>query len=791
MKAPLSWLKDFVDISVSPQTLAKKLVAIGFEVEGIEYQNKKSQKVFVSKIISVDKHPNADRLSVCKVQLNDKILDIVTNAKVESGEFVPLAVDGAILATGQKITAGEIRGVHSDGMFCGGEELALCEDDIEGASKNDVLRLPGDFKTGENVYDAIGHNDVILDVAITANRPDCNSIFNLSKEVAVALKQQWKTPNLQYVEKNGKVSDMVEVKVENQQLCPRYMAAGVKNIKIKQSDLTMRRRLRAVGIRPINNIVDITNYVLIELGQPMHAFDRRELEGNKIIVRTAKIDEKIVSLDGKENTLDTNMLVICDAVKPVAIAGIMGGENSGIKDDTKEIIFESARFARESVRRTSKKLNLRSDSSPRFEKGVDFKLQEVAIKRALSLVNETNSGEVAQGLIDISVDFKKQREVSFTMQKISEILGFTVRYQSLLPILNRLGIEVVNDGKNLKAIIPGEREDIFGVNDIAEEFIRVYGFDKIPRTLFKNCEAAKGTRGEVFEFETKVKRTMASCGLNEIVNYSFTSPKYFEKLAVEGEAIPLINPLGESVSVMRTTLIHSMLETIAFNISKFNNGGRLFEVGNVYLPKKLPLEELPHEEKRLAIGIYGDSEDFFTTKAAIAALFQTLGLQLKLEKEKYSFLHDGRSASVFASGEKVGFVGELHPDTAEKYGLEKRVYIAEISLEKLIELYGGTVRFSELSRFPSVERDLAVVVNDSVTAGEMTEAVMAAKIAELEKCRVFDVFKGEAIGKNKKSVALKFEFVPYLKTMTDDEINERMEKILSVLKKKCGAQIRQ
>ncbi len=795
MKAPISWLKDFVEIDVKPETLAKKLVSIGFEVEEIIYQNKTASKVVVSKILGVEKHPNADKLSVCKVDIGEKTIQIVTNAKMTVGELVPVSLDGAILATGQKINSGELRGVHSDGMFCGGEELGLSDIEYLGASNNDVLRLNGELQIGQNIYDAIGYDDVILDVSITANRPDCNGIFNLAKEVAVVLKKNWKFPNLQFQSNGGNISDEISVEVKNQSLCPRYMAGGVKNVRLAESPKLIQKRLKAVGIRPINNIVDITNYILIELGQPMHAFDKRELSENKIVVRNANDGEEIVSLDGKNNVLNNSMLVICDNQKPVAIAGIMGGENSGIKDDTTEIVFESARFARDSVRRTSKTLNLRSDSSSRFEKGVDFALQEYAIKRAFSLVNQLDAGDVVDGIIDISVPFEKTREIHFDMKKISEILGFTVRKQSLVPILSRLGIEIKEDGKDLVAVVPGDREDMVGVNDIAEEFIRVYGFDHIPTTYFAHEQAMKGGKGERFEYVDKIKDSLASLGLFEMITYSFTSPKCFDKLRFEKDAkerkfVQILNPLGEAVSIMRTTLVHSMLEMISSNISKSNKNGQLFEMAKVYLPKSLPLEELPKEKEMLCIGMFGENVDFFTLKSKLTAFFEKLGFKMELKKNKVCFLHDGRSAEIFVDGISIGVCGEIHPDVMENYDIEQRVQVAEISAEKLFEIGKKHTKFVEISKFPAVQRDLAIVVDEKIPVGNLVEEVLNAKIKFLTKAQVFDVFKSEQIGNDKKSVAMNFEFVSFDKTMTDEQIADSMAKVLRCLSRKFKAKIR-
>ncbi|MDE7373488.1 MAG: phenylalanine--tRNA ligase subunit beta [Clostridia bacterium] len=485
MLAPISWLKDYVDIDVTPEVLAKKLVAIGFEVEEIIYQNKKAQNVVVGKIIEVAQHPHADRLRVTKIDIGSKVLQVVTNVPVVGGEVIAVALDGAVLADGNVIKAGELRGVLSEGMLCGLEEVGVTVDDVAGQTAGDILRFADGTVLGTPALDALGYDDVILDVGVTANRPDCNSIYKLAKEVAVALDTTCREPEINYETVGGSVYDMVSVDVRNQELCPRYMAGGVKNVKIFPSSQKIKSRLRAVGIRPINNIVDITNYVLIEIGQPMHSFDRREIEGSQIIVRNAENGEIIVSLDGKENHLDNSMLVICDSVKPVAIAGVMGGLNSGIRPDTKEVVFEAAKFARDNIRRTSRTLGLRSDSSARFEKGIDFASQEYALKRALTLVYQSGSGDIVDGTIDVKVDFAKERDIPFTVQKLRDILGCAVPKDKLISILARLGISVREDGKTLIATVREDREDIVGVNDLAEEFIRVYGYRHVKPTLFK------------------------------------------------------------------------------------------------------------------------------------------------------------------------------------------------------------------------------------------------------------------------------------------------------------------
>lgn len=796
MLVPISWLKDYVDIRVSPETLAKKLVAIGFEVEDIIYQNRQATNVVVGKITDVKKHPNADRLRVTRIDVGTKTIQVVTNVPVQGGETVAVALDGATLADGHKIVKGELRGVVSEGMLCGLEEVGLTEDDAPGQKTGDILRFEEGTTLGTNALDALGFNDVVLDVSVTANRPDCNSIYKMAKEVAVALRTSCKEPEIDYKTVGGSVNDMVSVEVQNQALCPRYMAAGVKNIRIFPSSQKIKSRLRAVGIRPINNVVDITNYVLTEIGQPMHSFDKRELEGDRIIVRSAREGETIVTLDGKENKLNDSMLVICDSVRPVAVAGIMGGENSGIREDTTQVVFESAKFARDNVRRTSRALNLRSDSSARYEKGIDFASQEYGLKRALTLVYQSGSGDIVDGIIDVKTDYQKTREIRFTTKKLQQILGCKVPKSAVVTILERLGIKVEERDKCLVALVKEDREDVVGVNDIAEEFIRVYGYSHIKPTLFEYSALTKGGIGDKVKFANIVKDTLCACGLSECVTYSFTSPKFADMMNLEKDdmarnTIRILNPLGEALSVMRTTLSHSMIETLCYNITHFNKGAKLFEIANVYLPKSLPLEELPDEEQRLCVGMYGENVDFFTIKGALENTFNALHLDVEYVRSSRPYLHPGRSAEVIANGKSVGFLGEIHPDVADNYGVDQRLYVAEISLDALFyEKLLDKKQYVAFSKFPNILRDLAVVVDDDVLAGDMINAVKRAKIKHLCDVKVFDTYKSDQIGKGKKSVAMSFAFASLERTLTDDEIATEMAKILGVLKRKVGAKIR-
>jgi len=797
MLTPVSWLKDYVDIDVTPEVLAAKLVAIGFEVEEIVYQNKKASNVVVGKIVDVQRHPDADRLRVTQIDVGEKTIQVVTNVPVVGGETIAVALDGAVLADGSTINEGELRGVRSEGMLCGLEEVGLTEDDVDGQKKGDILRFENGTALGINALDALGYNDVVLDIAVTANRPDCNSIYKLAKEVAVALGKECREPSVNYKTSGGNISDILTVTVQNQLLCPRYMAAGVKNVRIFPSSPKIKARLRAVGIRPINNIVDITNYVLTEIGQPMHSFDRRELVGNEIVVRNARDGENIFSLDGKENKLDKSMLVICDSDRPVAIAGIMGGLNSGIKEDTAEVVFESAKFARDNIRRTSRTLGLRSDSSSRFEKGIDFASQEYALKRALTLVYESGSGDIVGGVIDVKIDFAKERKIRFTLKQLRDILGCGVPKDELISILTKLGIAVSEEDGALVAIVKEDREDIVGVNDIAEEFIRVYGYRHIRPTLFKYASLTSGGMNERMKVNDILKRRLCACGLHESVTYSFTSPDFADKLRLPADdkarnTIRLVNPLGEALSVMRTTLTHSMLETLAYNLTHFNKEAALFELARAYLPKSLPLEELPFEEERLCIGMYGDGVDFFSLKSAVEEGLDALRLTAEYKRSDRPYLHSGRAAEVLIDGKSVGFIGELHPSAAQTYGLESvRVYVAELSVESMYSAKNlAKPKFAAFSKFPNIERDLAVVVDEEVPVGDMLAAVKKAKIAHLTDVRIFDTYRSDQIGKGKKSVGIGFSFSSAERTLTDDEIAQQMTRILAVLKRKTGAKIR-
>ncbi|MCI9291126.1 MAG: phenylalanine--tRNA ligase subunit beta, partial [Clostridia bacterium] len=696
MKVSLSWLKDFVDIDVDVETLADKLVGAGFEVEEIIDAGANMKNVVLGKIVELEKHPDADKLQICQIDVGGKeLVQIVTGAQnVSKGDLVPVAMHNSLLPTGQEIKKGKLRGVPSNGMLCSGEELKLTESEYVGASVHGILIMNGEkYPLGTDMNVVLGNDDVVLDIGVTANRSDCNSVLGIAREVATVLNKPLKMPDVSFeTDKSVKVSDIIDVDVEDKELCPRYMAAAVSDIKIQDSPEIIQKRLKSVGLRPINNIVDITNYVLIEIGQPMHAFDKNYIEGGKIIPRRAKNGEKIVALNEKEYILDDTMLVICDVKKPCAIGGVMGGLNSGINDKTNTIIFESAKFLRDNIRRTSRKLNLHSDSSFRYERGIDFDSQRLGIMRALSLIYKYGFGKIADGLIDkLSQDLTRNK-VETSVEEINGILGIEVPKDTVLNILNSLQIqsEIDKDGK-LTCVCPAFRDDIENANDLAEEVIRLYGYDKVKSTLLKGGNQTLGGKNRQEKNINVLKDICVYHGMSEILTYSFTTPKSFDILKLSQDdarrnCVKLLKPLGEDLSVMRTTLAYSMISTLASNCLKSNKKAKLFEIANVYLPQTSDMSQLPSEVNTLALGRYGEGEDFFTMKGIVEVILKKFGLNGEFKRADISYLHKGRSADIYVGKNLIGYLGEVHPEVAKSFDVSERMYIAELNVDMLNKL---------------------------------------------------------------------------------------------------------
>lgn len=791
MKLPLSWLNEYVKIDDIPvDTLKDKLFSCGFEVEEVIYHNGNVKNIVVCQIMQIDQHPNADKLSVCQINAGEYgDLQIVTNAKnIKVGDKVPVSLDGAVLADGTQIKKGKLRGVDSDGMFCGGEEIGITDEYYDGASFDGVLVFHDDFENGKDVCELLNARDVIFDIGLTANRSDCQSILGLAREVSALLDRPLNEPNYSYNISDADSECPVSVEVLDGELCPRYCAKYVKNVKIAPSPKWMQRRLALMGIRAINNVVDITNYVLMEMGQPMHAFDVSTIGGGKIIVRRAKQGEKITTLDDKTFELTTENLVICDSEKPVALAGIMGGKDSGINDTTSEILFECAKFKRDNVRKTSRNLGQRSDSSARFEKGVNSYTTYKALERALYLIESTNTGVVCAKTIDVLSEDLSAKYLNTSYKAINKILGIEVPCEVQNSILEKLGFEIQANGDEFSAKIPAYRDDFDTFADLAEEIIRMYGYDHIDGRLLTEACITNGTKTEKQQNEDKLKSTLISMGFNEVLNYSFVSESDYEvfgldKNAPENAHVKILNPLGEEMSTMRTTLIPSMVYTVCRNLNKKNLEGRLFEYAKVYLPKSLPLTELPYENARLSLAVFGEKEDFFTLKGVVEELLSVLRIkgELKFEKCEVAYMHPGRCASLSCGEIKLGVLGELHPSIRQKLDADKRIYIAELDFDAICEILGNKVYYSAISKFPTVERDLALVADIEVSNAQIIEYIKARGGKNLKSVKLFDVYMGKGVEEGKKSMAYRLTFSSLEKTFGEGEVDGFIKKILFFL----------
>ncbi len=800
MKAPLSWLKDYVDITCSPEELQAKLFSCGFEVEEMIYVAKNIEKIVTCKIKKIEKHPNADKLSVTQVDAGKYgELQIITAAtNIFEGALVPVALDGSTLANGQKIYNGELRGLPSYGMFCSGEELGITDDWYEGASTHGILILKEDYPLGVEVKEILELEDVIFDINVTANRPDCQSILGIAREVSAVLGKELKMPDISYqICDDYDTHNIVKITNNALDLCPRYMGKFVADVKIESSPLWLKRRLASMGLRSINNIVDITNFVLLEIGQPMHAFDLADLAGNEIVIRRAEDKEKIQTLDEKEFLLSTDNLVICDKDKPVAIAGVMGGLNSEIKDSTKNIVFESAKFARDNVRKTSRILGQRTDASSRYEKGVDYYSVELGLNRALNLIDKLGCGKISKNVYDIKAEKIEEKVINTTFTKIDGVLGISVPKQQIVEILERLCFKTKVEGDNISVTVPLFREDMESYPDIAEEIIREYGYDYIEPTLLKTCSITNGGLNDEQKKTEQLKNLLVGYGFSEMINYSFVSEKEYDLFGLDKTSdkykfIKLINPLGEDLAVMRTSLLPSAVRAVAYNINRKNNEGRLFELAKTYNPKSLPLTELPVENEFLAFTVFGENEDFFTTKGVVEGILSNFcnGANVEYVVDKIACMHPTRCASIIVNGENVGFIGQIHPVLMEELDVDKPVYGSEIDITALKKHYNEKIMFKGISKFPMVERDIALIVDTSVSCASIEKVIKENAGAYLEKVKLFDIYQGAQIGEGKKSMAFNLVFVAEDRTLNVEEIDQTIKNILSELKEKLNAELR-
>lgn len=804
MLAPLSWLKEYVDIDVTPKELEEKLFSCGFEVEELFQVGKDINNVVVGLVETCEAIPDT-HLSLCTVNAGEHgTVQICCGAdNVKAGGKFPLALIGAtVYATAKdhvtiegvmEIKQGKLRGYDSYGMLCSGTELGLNGDLYPGAGYNGLLVLPEDAVPGTDVKPIVGLDDWIFDIAITANRPDCQSIYGIAREVAAVLGKECKEPALDYTETDAKKNFKVEVAASD--LCPRYIAHYVHDVQIKESPAWMRRRLALVGIGSISNVVDITNYVLKELGQPMHAFDYSYLEGDEIHVRRAEDGEKIVTLDEKEFALNSSNLVICDGVKPVALAGIMGGLNSEIVDTTTDVMFEAAKFARDNIRKSSRALGQSSDSSALYAKGVYEYTTVMAMKRALHLIEELGCGKVSSTHIEVSTgNSVEPKEMKVSVKKVNGVLGIEVPEQEMLRILKNLNFNPVINGDELTLQVPAYREDMDSYPDVAEEVIRMYGYDHVISTFMPTAQVTSGGLNLKQKTERKIKNTLCAAGAYEGIHYSFFSPADLDLLkfpedAKERHAIRLINPINAELSLMRTTLASEMLYAISRNQKKGILEGRIFELGNIFIPKELPLTEYPDERETLCVGIFGENESFFTLKGLAELVAETLNITFSYAPAKKTFLHPYQTAEVICEGETVGYLGKLSYEIQDELDMRVPAYVMELDLRVLSKWYGKERKFVPLPKFAEEKRDLAFVVDKQVTCEQMVNGIKEA-CDYVTEVTLFDVYEGIQLPMNKKSMAFSVVFTPREEELNAKVMEGLMEQILTQMKEKLDATLR-
>lgn len=803
MDLSMKWLGDYIDVSDMPiKEFCSGLTISGSKVERWETEGEEISKVVVGKILSVVPHENSDHLVVCKVDVghaSPDILQIVTGASnVHEGDFVPVAMDGSTLPNGVKIKKGKLRGVESNGMLCSLGELGLTTHDFPYAIADGIFIMQQEegcvpFELGQDIREAIGFDDTSVEFEITSNRPDCMSVIGLARETHATFDRPYTVKEPTYKGVDGDINSMLKVTIHNKELCPRYIAGVVKNVKIGMSPRWMRERLRASGVRPINNFVDITNYVMLEYGHPMHAFDIRYIDGAEINIRNAKEGETITTLDGAERTLTEKMLVIADAQKPVAVAGVMGGEYSGIMDDTVDVVFEAACFDGASVRTTAKALGMRTDASARFEKGLDPQNAYPALMRAFELVEMLGCGDVVKTIIDADYTDKTPKGVEFDPKWINNFLGTDIPEDVMKNCLERLDFKVENG----MAYAPSVRIDIERKCDIAEEVARIYGYNNIPNTIIRGVADARLTEKQ--KFERKIANAMTALGAYEITTYSFISPKYFDKIRLPEDSplrkpVVITNPLGEDTSVMRTTLLPSMCEVLARNYNNRNAAVCLFELGNEYVPNG---GELPDEPMRLSVGMYGGDADFYSVKGIVDSMLKNIGVEdfeytactdPAVFAEADAF-HPGRCAVITKDGKAIGILGELHPETLENYGIGVKAYAAKVNVTELLDMANAVKTYKPLPKFPATTRDLAIVCDEALPAGELEKAIRKAVGNILESVTLFDVYQGKQIAEGKKSVAYAISMRSHEGTLTDEQADAAVKRVLKELAN-LGAELR-
>jgi len=800
MDTALSWVKAYVpDLDVTPSEYTDAMTLTGTKVEGYKELDKNLEKIVVGEILSIEKHPDANKLIICQVDVGNEKIQIVTGASnVSVGDKVPVVLDGGKVAGGHdggplpengiKIKKGKLRGVESFGMMCSIDELGQDKNYFPDAPENGIYILPKDSKVGSDAIELLGLRDTIFEYEITSNRVDCYGVIGIAREAAATFKKKFVLPKVNQTGNSENVADYLSVEVRDSELCKRYVARVVKNIKLAPSPAWMQERLRAVGIRPINNIVDITNYVMAEYGQPMHAFDYDLLEGHKIVVDRAKDGEEFETLDGVVRKLDKDILMINDGKKAVAVAGIMGGENSKITDDVTKMVFECATFDGTNIRLSSKRLGLRTDSSGKFEKGLDPNNAYDAMMRACSLVEELGAGEVVGGYVDVYPVKAVESRVKFEPERINKLLGTDISREDMLEIFDR--IELKYDKETDEIVAPTFRQDIHFMADLAEEVARFFGYDKIPTTLPKSSAAIGGINLKL-EIEELARDVAKFLGFSEAMNYSFESTKVFDKLNLSKDsryrkAIEISNPLGEDFKIMRTQAVNGILNSLSTNYNRRNKDVHLFELANIYIPKELPLKELPDERMQFVLGFYG-KENFFDMKGVVEEFLYTIGIVGKLHYDpscKEEFLHPGRKADIVFDGVRLGYLGEVHPLVCENYKLGERTYIAVLDLPNIIPFVNFDIKYTGIAKYPSISRDISLVVPKNILVGEIEDIIEKNGGSNLESFKLFDIYEGDQIEAGFKSVAYSLTFRNKERTLLDTEVNEVMDKILNKLEAK-------
>ena len=798
MNTPISWIRAYVpDLDCTIQEYVDKMTLSGSNVECYEELDKNLEKIVVGKILSIEKHPDADKLIVCQVDVGTENIQIVTGAKnVSEGDLVPVVLVGGRVAGGHdgspnpengiKIKKGKLRGVPSFGMMCSVEELGTSRDMYPEAPEEGIYIFQKDVKPGDDAVKAMGLRDQVVEFEITSNRVDCFSMVGMAREVAATFRKEFHPPVVTKTGNDEDVNDFIKVTVKDTDLCPRYTARVVKNIKLAPSPEWMQRRLAAMGIRPINNLVDITNYVMEEYGQPMHAYDLDTIAGSEIIVRRANDGDKFTTLDGEERNLDSDVLMICDGEKEVGIAGIMGGENSMVTDDIKTLLFEAACFNGTNIRLSSKRIGLRTDASSKFEKGLDPENAMAAMDRACQLIEELGAGEVIGGAVVVYPNPKQPVRLPLEADKINALLGTNISMEEMIEYFRRLDVKYDMDANEL--IIPSFRQDLNCMADLAEEVARFYGYDNIPVTLPRG-EATAGKKPFKIRVEDIARESVEQNGFSGGMCYSFESPKVFDMLLIpegakEREAIKISNPLGEDFSIMRTVSLNGMMTSLANNYSHRNQNVRLYEFGNIYIPKALPLTELPEERMQLTLGMYGDG-DFFTLKGVLEDVFKDLGLGGTSEyvpTKEHSFMHPGRQADVLVGGTKAAYIGQMHPQAVENYGMKGEVYVAVIDMPILTEQATFDRKYTGVAKFPAMKRDLSMVMKKEIFVGQIEKIFRDKGGTLLEGFELFDVYEGDQIQKGCKSVAYSLTFRAQDRTLEEAEINKIVDKILEELK---------